>query len=91
MARTTCRLRAFFDSAHLAVAGGDLATNTTGGPLKLLRLTFSGTTPTFLGSIFSANNSVGIPVPQIGGVVPEPATLGLLAATGLFALRRRTA
>jgi hypothetical protein len=79
-----------FDNAHLAVAGGDLVTNTSGGPLKLLRLTFTGTTPTFLGSIFSAQNSNGIPVPQIG-VVPEPASLGLLAAVGLAAWRRRTA
>ena len=82
-----------FSTTDIAVAGGDLISVTTGGPLRLMRLTFFGPTPDFLGRIFSLQNSVGIPVPQIGGggVIPEPATLGLLAGAGLLGLRRRSA
>jgi hypothetical protein len=75
-----------FSNSQLAVSGGDLTNDILGGPLRLLRLTFNGTgNPTFLGRIFSVQTPNGIPVPQI----PEPTTLGLLAAAGLLAIRRR--
>jgi len=81
-----------FSTTQLAVSGGDLTTDITGGPLRLLRLTFNGTgAPSLVGRIFSVQTPNGIPVPQIGGggPVPEPASLGLLAAAGLLAIRRR--
>ena len=81
-----------FDADRLAVAAGDLATNAQGGTFQLLRVTFGpGPLPTIeqgtlLGRVFSVQNpDVGVQIPNI----PEPATLGLFAAAGLLAIRRR--
>jgi hypothetical protein len=85
-----------FDNNRLAVAAGDLSANTQGGTFQLLRMTFQpGVAPnpvypsiaagTLLGRVFSVQNDQGVQIPDI----PEPTMMGLVAAAGLLAIRRR--
>jgi hypothetical protein len=81
-----------FDADRIAVAAGDLSTNAQGGTFQLARITFGpGPLPTIeagtlLGRVFSVQDpDVGFQIPNI----PEPTSLGLLAAAGLLAIRRR--
>jgi hypothetical protein len=77
-----------FDNDRIAIAAGDLASNTTGGQFQLLRITVGpGTHHPFdaIGRVFSVQNPDGVPLP-----IPEPATAALLAATALLAWRRRS-
>jgi hypothetical protein len=81
-----------FDSNRLAIAAGDLTLNPGPGTFQLLRATFQGAPPTIeggtlLGRVFSVQDQVGFVIPNI----PEPTTLGLVAAVGLLAARRRRA
>jgi hypothetical protein len=75
-----------FDSDRLAVAAGDLSSNTQGGTFQLLRMTFGPGGPGFgIGRVFSVQN------PDVGFQIffPEPSMLTLVAAAGLLALCRR--
>jgi hypothetical protein len=81
-----------FDSDRLAVAAGDLESNTQGGTFHLIRLTFdasfgypSASDGRLLGRFFSVQNDQGVMI----AIIPEPGMMMACIALASLGLLRR--